>query len=379
MSAIDEVGVAAYTVPAEKREADGTLEWSSTSVVVVEASAGGVRGLGHTYAPRAAAALIHDQLAEVVTGNDPLDVPGAWEAMVRSVRNIGRPGLASRAIAAVDVALWDLKGKLLGTSVARLLGAVRTEVPVYASGGFISYGDDELAERLAGWVREWRIPRVKMKVGTGGGTDPGADLRRVALAREAIGPRAELYVDANGAYSVKQAVSMARRMAELGVTWFEEPVSSDDLDGLRRVAELIDLEVAAGEYATTLFQFLALLRAGAVDILQADLARCAGITEWLRAAALAASFNRDISGHVAQSLHVHPACAVPNLRHIEYFEDHHRVERLLFDGVLDPVDGRLRPDLDRPGLGLELRRADAARFATSAGSTGAAAARTRPE
>jgi L-alanine-DL-glutamate epimerase-like enolase superfamily enzyme len=363
MTAVDALSVSAYTIPTEKPEADGTLEWNSTDVVVVEATAGGATGLGYTYAPPATARLIHDDLSGLVAGRDPFDVPGAWDAMVRAVRNIGRPGLVSRGIAAVDTSLWDLKAKLLDTSVARLLGPLRSEVPIYGSGGFTSYSDDELAGQLATWVHDWGIPRVKIKVGAYGGSDPEADLRRVALAREAIGPDAELYIDANGAYSVKQAVALSRRYQEFGVSWFEEPVSSDDLDGLRRVAELSDAEVAAGEYGTTLFDFLALLRAGAVDVLQADITRCAGITEWLRAAALAGSFNRHISGHVAQSLHLHAACAVPNLRHIEYFHDHHRVERFLFDGVADPVEGTLRPDLERPGLGLELRRPDAGRFA----------------
>jgi len=143
------------------------------------------------------------------------------------------------------------------------------------------------------------------------------------------------------------------------VVWFEEPVSSDDLEGLREIRDLVDIDVAAGEYGYDLPFFERMLRAGAVDCLQADVSRCAGITEWLRVANLAAAHGLEISGHTAQCLHAHPACAVPNLRHVEYFADHARVDRLLFDGVLDPAGGVLRPDPSRPGLGLELKRSDA--------------------
>jgi L-alanine-DL-glutamate epimerase-like enolase superfamily enzyme len=171
-----------------------------------------------------------------------------------------------------------------------------------------------------------------------------------------------LFVDANGAYGRRQAIRVGRLLSSEGVTWFEEPVSSDDLEGLREVREHVDVEVAAGEYGYDLSYFERMLEAGAVDCLQADVSRCAGITEWLRAAAVAAARGYQVSGHTAQSLHAHPACAVPNLRHIEYFADHARVDRLLFDGALDPVGGVLRPDPSRPGLGLELKRADAQEY-----------------
>jgi L-alanine-DL-glutamate epimerase-like enolase superfamily enzyme len=283
-------------------------------------------------------------------------------AMVRAARNLGRPGLVSMAIAAVDTALWDLKAQLLKQPLARLLGAVREEVPVYGSGGFTSLSDDQLVEQLTGWTQEDGIPRVKMKIGTDRGGRERRDLERVALARRAVGDEVELYVDANGGYGRKQAVRVGRALADLDVRWFEEPVSSDDLDGLREVRDQCQLDVAAGEYGADLPYFQRMVAAGAVDCLQADVSRCAGITEWLRVAAVAAAHNLELSGHCAQSLHSHPAAAIPNLRHLEYFADHARVDRLLFDGVLDPVGGMLRPDQSRPGLGLELKRADAERY-----------------
>ena len=263
------------------------------------------------------------------------------------------------AIAAVDNALWDLKAKLLGLPLVTLLGAVRESVPVYGSGGFTSYTDTQLREQLGGWVGAG-IARVKMKVGR----EPGRDPARVRVAREAIGD-AQLFVDANGAYGRKQALALAQVFADLGVTWFEEPVSSDDLDGLRLLRDRAPagMDIAAGEYGYDLIYFRRMLEAGAVDVLQADATRCAGITGFMRAAALCEAFELPLSAHCAPSLHAHPGCAATPLRHIEYFHDHVRIERMLFDGALTPEHGALRPDLSRPGLGLEFKRADAARYA----------------
>lgn len=357
---IERLDVSAYTIPTDSPEADGTLSWDATTIVVVEPVAGGVSGLGYTYADTAAARLIDEMLAGVVEGRDAMAVPGTWEAMVRAIRNLGRPGIASMAIAAVDTALWDLKARLLELPLVTLLGGVREGVPVYGSGGFTSYSIERLQHQLVGWVHIG-IPRVKMKIGT----HPAEDLRRVRAAREAIGDDAELFVDANGAYSRKQALYQAEAFAELGVSWFEEPVSSDDLEGLRLLRDRAPagMDIAAGEYGYDLPYFHRMLEAEAVDVLQADGSRCAGITGFMRTAALCEARSLPLSAHTAPSLHTHPGCALTPLRHLEYFHDHVRVEHLLFDGVPEPVGGMLRPHLSRPGIGLDLKRADAARYA----------------
>jgi L-alanine-DL-glutamate epimerase-like enolase superfamily enzyme len=360
---IDSLEVRVFTIPTDHPEADGTIAWDSTTVVVVTVRGGGETGVGFTYGPSGCAALIRDVLRTDVLGRDALDVPGAWGAMVGSIRNLGRPGVASTAISAVDTALWDLKAKVLGVSVARLLGMVRNAAPLYGSGGFTTYSDGRLREQFAHWVHELGIPRVKMKIGQDWGTNEARDLERVHVARETIGPDAQLFVDANGAYTRKQAVRMARAMATDDVSYLEEPVSSDDLQGLHLIRNMIDMDVAAGEYGYALAYFADMCAAEAVDILQADVSRCGGITEWIRVAAVAASHGLRVSAHTAQSLTAHVACAVPNLAHLEYFHDHARCDRILFDGVLDPVGGVLRPDLDRPGFGLELKLADAERYA----------------
>jgi L-alanine-DL-glutamate epimerase-like enolase superfamily enzyme len=357
---VERVSVSAYTIPTDQPESDGTFEWNATTIVVVEANAGDTCGLGYSYTHEAAAVLIERTLAGVVLGRDAMDVPAAWEAMVHGVRNLGRPGLASTAIAAIDAALWDLKARLLGLPLVTLLGAVREGVPLYGSGGFTSYGVERLQQQLGGWV-ESGIPRVKMKVGR----SPRDDLARVRAAREAIGPDAELFVDANGAYSRKQALAFAETFAALGVSWFEEPVSSDDLDGLRLLRDRAPagMDIAAGEYGYTLPYFHRMLDAGAVDVLQADATRCAGITGFLRVGTLCEARSLPLSAHTAPSLHAHPCCAIAPLRHLEFFHDHVRIERILFDGVLEPVNGAVWPDRSRPGLGLTLKRADAARYA----------------
>ncbi len=359
MPAIDKLNVAVYTVPTEEPESDGTLTWTATTVVVAEPSAGGQTGIGFSYATGACARLIADVLAEAVVYQDAMDTGRCWAEMVRAIRNLGRPGIASMAIAAVDTALWDLKAKLLGLPLVTLLGQVHDGVAVYGSGGFTSLTDDELADQLGGWANHQGIPRVKMKVGEAWGTRTDRDRQRAEVARRVIGDGTELFVDANGAYTPKQAVRMAHFYEDIGVTWFEEPVSSDHLDALAEIRAQTSIDVTAGEYGYDLFYFNAMCEAGAVDCLQADISRCAGVTEWLRVAALAESHGLQISGHCAQSLHLHPALSVDNIRHLEYFADHARLDRILFDGVLDPTDGVLRPDLSRPGLGLELKHADA--------------------
>jgi L-alanine-DL-glutamate epimerase-like enolase superfamily enzyme len=306
--------------------------------------------------------VVADTLRDVVVGTDPMDVAGTWGGMVRAIRNFGRPGVVSHAISAVDCALWDLKARMMETSLVAVLGAAREEVPLYGSGGFVSLSGPQLERQLLGWVRDRGIPRVKIKIGEDWGRRCARDLERVRFARLVIGDDAQLYVDANGGYTRKQAVRVARQLIELGVSWFEEPVSSDDLEGLREVRDLVDVEVAAGEYGYDLAYYVRMLAAEAVDCLQVDVTRCGGITEFLRVAGLAAANGLQVSAHCAPAISVAPCAAVPNFRHLEFFADHERIEQQAFDGVLDPKGGVFRPDRSQPGAGLELKAKDIERF-----------------
>jgi L-alanine-DL-glutamate epimerase-like enolase superfamily enzyme len=357
---IERLQVAAYTIPTDAPESDGTFEWHATTIVVVHAEARGATGMGYTYAPVAAAHVAQATLAEAVAGIDPFDVEQAYVSMRRSVRNMGRDGIAACAISAVDAACWDLKARLLNVPVVSLLGAAARQVPLYGSGGFTSYTIDRLQQQLGGWVSAG-LAAVKMKIGR----DPAADRERVRAARQAIGPSAGLFVDANGACDRKLALAQAEAFAPSSVTWFEEPVSSDDLEGLRLLRDRgpAGMDIAAGEYGFDIQYFRRMLEAGAVDVLQADATRCGGITGFVRVAALCDAWALPLSAHTAPSLHAHVCCAVPRIRHLEYFHDHVRIEQMLFDGVLRPRDGALWPDLSQPGLGLALKERDAQRFA----------------
>lgn len=355
---IDKIDVSAYKIPTASPESDGTLDWDSTTLVLVEVSAAEQTGIGYSYASGSTARFIQELFADILPGRNALDIPSAWEAMVHAVRNLGLPGVSSMAIAAVDNALWDLKGKLLGQPVVSLLGAARDGVEIYGSGGFTSYDDDALRKQLGGWVAQG-MTKVKMKIGR------GRELQRVKAAREAIGAETELYVDANGAYERKEALAFADAFADYGVTWFEEPVVSHDYVGLRLMRDRAPagMAIAMGEYGYDLFDFRRLLEAQSVDVLQADCTRCAGISGWLKVAHLAEAFNMPFSSHCAPSMHLHPGCSTKATMHLEYFFDHYRIERMLFDGVAEPRDGKLYPDLSRPGLGLEFKCKDAKQFA----------------
>jgi len=340
-------------------EADGTLAWHETTLVLVRAYASGASGMGYSFADIAAANLIDAHLKHNVVGGGCLNITGLWSAMVRAIRNLGRPGICSMAISAVDNALWDLKARLLGLCVADLLGRAQESIAAYGSGGFTSYSDLELRRQLAGWI-EAGLSDVKMKIGT----NPAADVKRVRSAREAIGPDAGLFVDANGAYDRKQALAKAAAFADFGVSWLEEPVSSDDLEGLRLIRENAPpgMRIAAGEYGYDSFYFRRMLESGAVDVLQADATRCAGITGFLAAGNLSAAFATPFSAHTAPSLHAHAACALPAAINVEYFFDHYRIEQMFFEGAIKPVHGKLCPDSSRPGFGLECKLREMERY-----------------
>jgi L-alanine-DL-glutamate epimerase-like enolase superfamily enzyme len=357
---VEQLTARAFTVPTDAPEADGTLSWDATTLVVVEARSSGHTGVGYSYAAAAAARLVSELLTEAVVGGDALSPSAAWAAMRHAVRNIGYPGVASSAISAVDVALWDLKARLLGVALSTLLGRVRERVPVYGSGGFTTYTPEQMQRQLAGWVAQG-IGAVKMKVGS----EPDRDPERVRHARGVIGGGVELFVDANGAYSRKQALALAETFArEATVSWFEEPVSSDDLDGLRLLRDRAPagMEIAAGEYGYDLFYFRRMLDAGAVDVLQADVTRCGGITQLLQVGALCAARGLRLSAHTSPALHAHVCAAIEPLAHVEYFHDHARIEELLFDGAPPLREGALWPDPTVPGMGLSLREDEAERY-----------------
>lgn len=356
---ISKANVAAYTIPTDFPESDGTLKWDSTTMILVSIEACGKTGIGYSYADLAAATLIRKKLLPLINNKNAFDIPARWQEMIHAVRNLGRPGIASMAIAAVDNALWDLKSRLLNMPLCRLLGMCRDSLEIYGSGGFTSYDNKQLQNQLAGWVDEG-MTLVKMKIGR----EPENDLNRVKAALEAIGKNAHLMVDANGAYDRKQALAFAEKFADLGVVWFEEPVTHDDRGGLCSIRNQgpAGLEISAGEYGYRLSYFQRLINEEAVDVLQADATRCGGISGFLKTGALCEAHYIPFSSHCAPALHLHAGLSSPAIRHAEYFHDHVRIENMLFEGVPQPKDGYLYPDLSRPGMGLSLKKSEAKKY-----------------
>jgi L-alanine-DL-glutamate epimerase-like enolase superfamily enzyme len=356
---IERVEIVAYEVPTDAPESDGTLAWSSTTLVVALVQAQGVEGMGYGYADVCTAQLCQGKLASVLAKQDAWCTAQRWRDMQRSLRNLGTHGIGAMAISILDTALWDWKARRLGLPLSVLIGPCQADVPAYGSGGFTSYDDECLARQLGHWA-EQGLPAVKMKIGR----EPAQDLQRVRLARAAIGGDVGLMVDANGAYDVKQALRQAEAFADARVTWFEEPVSSDDLQGLAllRGRAPACMDIAAGEYGYDARYFQRMLAQGAVDVLQADATRCGGVTGFMQAAALCEAFGRPLSSHCAPALHAHLLVCAPTALHLEYFHDHVRIEQMLFDGGPRLHHGRLSPDLNRPGLGLSLKREESQCF-----------------
>jgi L-alanine-DL-glutamate epimerase-like enolase superfamily enzyme len=358
---VERLEASVATIPTDQPESDGTLAWDSTTVVIARVYAGDRVGLGWTYGHAAAASIIESKLADAVVGSDAMDIASMELDMERSVRNLGRVGVAALAISAVDIALWDLKARLLDLPLVSLIGRFRDAAPIYGSGGFCSYSDEDLAGQMRRYV-ELGIPRVKIKVGR----DPEADPHRCEVVREAIGPDVEFYVDANGAFSRQEALAWSHRLwQEFRVSYFEEPVSSDDLEGLRYLRDRAPAGqvIAAGEYGWDLPYFARMIPA--VHVQQVDVTRCGGITNFLRAGALCQAHQVPLSAHCAPNLSAHACCGVQTLAHIEYFHDHARIESMLFRGTLSPRGGALKPDLSRAGHGLEVDEAALERHASS--------------
>jgi L-alanine-DL-glutamate epimerase-like enolase superfamily enzyme len=353
---VKDLKVSAYKIPTATPEADGTIEWDSTTLVLVEINAADKIGVGYTYANEAAAIVVEKSLKKIIINANALDIPLLNAKMIASIRNDGQTGIAMMAVSAVDNALWDLKAKLFNAPLCNLLGKAKDSMLVYGSGGFTSYNKKQLQQQLNGWVDEG-IEHVKIKIGT----HPEKDVERVKEARDAIGKNAKLFVDANGAYTIKQAIEKSFQFREYNISWFEEPVTSDNLEGLQFIREHVQPEVniAAGEYGYNLSYFYHMLKANAVDVLQADATRCGGITNFLKAANLAEAQQIPFSSHCAPALHLHAAISINNFYIAEYFYDHARIENMFFDGVTQSRNGCIYPDVSRPGIGLEFKYKDA--------------------
>ena len=310
----------------------------------------GCRGLGYTYTVgrggRAIAAMIEADLAPIIRDLTDDDIEAVWKRMWRRLHYVGRGGVASFAISAVDIALWDLQARQRCQPLWQLLGATDERVPVYAGGINLEYPIDELLKETEASL-EQGFRAIKMKLGS---PQLATDVERVAAMRECLGPEIPLMVDANMAWSVDEAIAAARAFREFDVTWLEEPIAPDDFPGHRRVAEEGALPIAAGENLHTLREFQMLIEAGAVTYVEPDVANIGGITAWLKVAALAESHQLRVTSHGVHDLHVHLLAAVPNSSWLEWHG--FGLERFMSSRLQIEDGAAIAPD--RPGHGVEL-------------------------
>lgn len=353
MKNVEEVQVDFFRIPTEKPESDGTLTWSSTGMLCVQIHCQGYTGLGYSYTTEAAAQIVKKHFVELIVGRGPYPVQKRNFQMQRSVRNFGHQGVAACALSAVDIALWDLKAQLLKIPLVELLGVFRDRTEAYASGGFTSQSPEELQNWVGGWKEKgFRLFKIKI------GRHPEEDIERVAAVRNALEDSDSIFIDANGAYDVKPALALAERVSEFGVSWFEEPVSSDNREGLKYLRQRLPpgMELSAGEYGWDLFRLFHLLKSQCVDVLQIDVTRCGGITGFLRAAEMARAFHVPLSCHTAPHLHAPLACSLDNVRHLEVFADHDRIENELFENHDRIGSGWMETNREVDGHGLRLKR-----------------------
>ena len=321
----------------------------------------GVEGLGMTYSSPGVKDVVESALMQILIGRDPMDTEKIWDDMLWKVRSYGRKGVALCAISAVDIALWDLKAKFLNLPLYKLLGAYTNSVPVYGSGGWTNLTKSELIQEMTDYV-ESGIPRVKMKVGKNFGNCEREDIERVEAVRDAIGYDIALYIDANNGYRKKQAIYMAKEFEQFQVGWLEEPLIPDDVDGMSEIARSTTIPIASGELEYTKYGFKELIYRGGADIVQPDVGRVGGVTEWIKVAHLAESFNLPVAPHALQLVHLHLCCAIPNIKAVEYMNISLENADLWMTEFPKQSNGMWSPFHDKPGLGLDLDHYSVAKY-----------------
>ncbi len=353
---IKEIDVHLVSLPVTAGLADATRKVESVGYTVVRITTDqGLEGMGLTYhevGGEATKALILHDLAPKLINRDPFETEVIWETFFHYLRGVGRKGLTFAAISAVDTALWDLKGKIMGMPLFRLLGGARTAVPVYASGGWTSYSDDQLVHEAESMVAQG-YRKIKVKLGVEGGSKPRRDVERIRKVREAIGPDIDLLVDANNCWDAATAVQVANRIREYDIYLFEEPVFADDIPGLAAFKRGTDIPLGTGEHEYTKFGVRDLVLNNAVDIVQVDVTRVGGYTEILKVAAIAQAWNLKFAPHAMEHIHSHLVSVLPNALFLERLMMFEELTNNIFIDPPMPIEGFLAVP-DAPGLGLTL-------------------------
>ncbi len=319
---INDVTVQCYSWPRPRPISNGKYTYATVRLnLVCVHTDEGVTGVGWAGGPGLSASMtvaLVEHFRDALMGEDPFNYRRIWENMWLP-KVVGRRGLTTWIISAVDIALWDLMGKALGKPVHKLLGGFRDRIPTYVAGGYYEEGKGlrELAQEMEESLK-LGARAVKMKIG---GVEINQDVERVRVVRETIGPDVKLMVDANNAYVAYQAVEIARKMEPYDVFWFEEPVAPDDYEGHARVARASSIPVATGENEYTRYGFRDLIQHGSASILNADAQILGGITEFMNVASLAAAHDLHIAPHGAQEVHIHLVAAIPNGLILEFYRE----------------------------------------------------------
>ncbi len=314
----------------------------------------GIEGIGVTFFGAALTATLKhavDQLGALVLGEDPLRVEAVGRKLRSAAAGSGPGGIFTLAFSAIDMALWDIKGKALGQPLAMLLGGLRERVPTYASGALLRTHPLEHVVKAAALLVEKGFRQMKMQLALPGDTTPEREVERARLIRDAIGPDIDLMCDINQRWSVHQAVDIGRRIEDVYLYWLEDVTTHDDYAGLARVADALVTPVAGGEYLYGITPFRHMLEARSVDIVMIDLLRVGGIANWMKVAGMAEAFNVPVVSHLFPEIHVHLVAAIPNGLTVEYMPWSFR----LFEEVPVPVNGELIVP-SKPGLGLAFDR-----------------------
>jgi D-arabinonate dehydratase len=344
--------VRAYSAPYSTPIANGKYTYATTDIVIasIETSEG-ITGHGWTHGSRVVIDTL-ESLRQRITGEDPFNVERIWDKMYLP-KVYGRKGFETRAISAVDIALWDIKGKVAGRSLGQMLGGFRDTVPAYVAGGYYGAGkgktelQQEMKENLAGGARA-----IKMKIG---GAAIVEDLERIDTVREAVGPGIAILVDANNAYNRLDALKMGRELDKRDIYWFEEPLSPDDIEGCAELRKKIDTPIAIGENEYTRWGFKQLLDAGAAQVLNADAQVLGGITEWKKVADLAMASHILIAPHGDQEIHAHLVSAVPNGLIVEFYDNNlNALKQSMFKNHLTLDAGGSVSVPGKPGIGFEI-------------------------
>jgi L-alanine-DL-glutamate epimerase-like enolase superfamily enzyme len=324
----------------------------------------GLDGVGVTFFGAALTGALKsavDALAALTTGEDPLRVEAIAHKLRAAAGNSGPGGVFTLALAAVDIALWDLKGKALNVPVAKLAGGFRDRVPTYASGALMrTFPLDHVAKAASTLVGKG-FRQMKTQLALPGDTTPAREVERIRVIREAIGADIDLMCDINQRWDVRQAISIGRRVEEYNLFWLEDVVAAEDYPGLASVTAALATPIAAGEYVYGAVPFRHMFEARSVDIVMIDVLRAGGITQWLKIAGMAEAFNLPVVNHLYPEISVHLVAAVPNGLTVEYMPWSARI----YQEVPVPVKGELAVP-QKPGLGLEFDEAALRRYSVKA-------------